>query len=511
MIGYSKDLNKLGDLFHGYKSKLDVIHLSAFIQTAAEMISTFRSKRTKFGWLIEEVTGMLLERLQELGPRELSNLVASWAKVGFKPDKQVALVPVMSAFFKQSQSTDAVTAQDISTLALALSEMDVRDGMWVNRLRQMAEEKLERFPPKGLATLLLALARFGHAEPSFLSQWCTVAGRKVRAFNSQDFANSLWSLATLEHRDHQFVRELCLSIENRNMRFKHMEISSSLWAMAKMRFYDPVVVERLCQSTLTKDFYRITPQSISNVLWALANMGHRNEDFILVLCNETLHKLPDFNPQALSNTAWALQKLQIDDEKIIESVANAAMRRFIEYKPEEFSSVFLSLAQMGGCSDVFVRRWAWIAKRRAQRYGPWTIRDSIRALVLVDWQEDELLTKLVDCFLKRAEEAKPMDWVYLVSGTAALAFTNVPLVRQMLEHLEGCCDSLLPTDIITTLDALVVYRGVDPKLINQELMGRLSVRVQHLVALDEMPTSLLREVLAAYKVLGLAPPDVRHR
>ncbi|MCJ1368708.1 hypothetical protein MMC16_007853 [Acarospora aff. strigata] len=305
-------------LYRTASCQLNYIHMSAIITAlghvwpAAQRHPSWQNQpqaRHSAEALYDQSLKQLQPMLQDMGARQISNILWSSAKLGFNPDD---FVPGM-----------------VHTLADRF-------------LQLMHDANMSQCPnAQNAANFVWALATMHHAAATdqLLGSVCTYFASLLQHSDarqrptSQAVANVMWALAVKKHtlKDGRllddffmYMHEL-LQSQGQRARPKAQEVSIMLWALAELKhtLKDGRLRDDFCMymhSLLQHPdaWQRPTSQAVSNFMWALAEVKHSPKDgWILDDFCMYMHGLLQsqdqrarLNAQDVANMLWALAELK---------------------------------------------------------------------------------------------------------------------------------------------------------------------------------------------------------
>ena len=346
-------------LYRTASCQLNYIHMSAIITAlghvwpAAQRHPSWQNQpqaRHSAEALYDQSLKQLQPMLQDMGARQISNILWSSAKLGFNPDD---FVPGM-----------------VHTLADRF-------------LQLMHDANMSQRPnAQNAANFVWALATMHHAAATdqLLGSVCTYFASLLQHSDarqrptSQAVANVMWALAVKKHtlKDGRllddffmYMHEL-LQSQGQRARPKAQEVSIMLWALAELKhtLKDGRLRDDFCMymhSLLQHPdaWQRPTSQAVSNFMWALAEVKHSPKDgWILDDFCMYMHGLLQSQDQRarptsqnIANMLWALAQLQ---HAPLSEVVSAMLDHLValchtpglQPKSQEISNVFIACAEL---------------------------------------------------------------------------------------------------------------------------------------------------------------------
>merc|ERR1719409_1751983 len=228
--------------------------------------STLRLHETELMSTIAEVA---VERLDELQPFELSNMI--WAYSKLSAGTPALFKAVSWRMFRRKEGEFGM--QCLSMIAWSFATAMQKDS-----------------------ALFFDIAREITAHASLTKP--------------QEIANTLWAYAKNRCADAALFNALADTAVENNMlwTFKPQELSNTLWACATIGHSHPRLFKSAVAVAISKR-YQMSPQNIANILWAYAKLqACPRSSLFPALLGVAVGIMPKHKPQEISAIVWAAAK-----------------------------------------------------------------------------------------------------------------------------------------------------------------------------------------------------------
>ncbi|EKX45921.1 hypothetical protein GUITHDRAFT_163172 [Guillardia theta CCMP2712] len=285
--------------------------------------------------------------LQEFKPQEVSNILWSYATVGFSSPTVFKLL----AFEILRRGLREFVPQDVANSVWAY----VTVGQSTKELLHVVESDAERrglsaFKNQELANLIWAFAKADYPMDLLLRLVeQDIASRDLSLFMPQELSNLVWAFATAGHRSEHLFLKIASEISSRGLAdFKPQEIANTAWAYAKIGVQDEKLFHRIeMELILHRSLRPFIPQELSNILWSFAKFNIASDKLFQVIGQEMLVRgLQGFKPQELSNTVWAHASNGLTFPFLFGEVEREAVRRGLRlFSPQDISNMLWAFAK----------------------------------------------------------------------------------------------------------------------------------------------------------------------
>ncbi|KAG1673210.1 hypothetical protein FOA52_013090 [Chlamydomonas sp. UWO 241] len=279
----------------------------------------------------------------------------------------------------------AMGAQALANSAHALAKLGHKDDVFMAALLKAADPQLRDFIPQHLANTAWALATLGHADGDLMAALMKAAKPQLRDFTPQELANTVWALGTLGHADADFMAALLEAAKPQLRDFTPQNLANMAWALATLGHADNDLMAALLKAAKPqlRDF---TPHNLANMAWALATLGHTDRAFMAALLAAAKLQLREFNPQALANTAWALASLGHADAAFMAALLKAAKPQLRNFNPQNLANTAWALAVLDHADNAFMES---VLQKAAGMVFSFESQHLIQLFMCMLWLEDQ--------------------------------------------------------------------------------------------------------------------------
>ena len=274
----------------------------------------------------------VLIKANEVGPRELANVLWAFAKM-------FAAIPAVRGAMPALVRGVAATAKGMNAQALA-------NSLWAAaQLQDACPEVLEIAPalvaqipgkagdmiPQDLSNILLAAAKLQDVAPVVLEALQAIATEipgKVGDMIPQALSNSLWAAAKLQDAVPEvlsIVPALVVEILAKVGRMNPQNLSNVLWAAANLHDKDSVILKvvAVVVKQITQKPGAMNPQDLASNLLAAARLQDATPE-VLQVVQAIVAQIPSkagrMNLQEVSNSLFAAMRLADAVPEVVEAV-----------------------------------------------------------------------------------------------------------------------------------------------------------------------------------------------
>jgi hypothetical protein len=303
--------------------------------------------------LLQRLDQLLPAVQQQLGPRQLSNIIWACAYA-----KHIAPVSQLLSVFVQHETLSAANSQDIANILWALGQLGQQ--VPAQQLAALltaftAEGVLGRATAQGISIVLLGMVYLGQRLPAaqlgLLLAALTVKSDKA---DPQALSNSLWAVAKLgqQVQDKKQLQQLVAALISNLSKANTQAIANTLWAVSEMHHQVSDEHLDLMLAAFVKQLHKADPQHVSNTLLACARFRHVPESLVAALEKQqqgVQQFLAAANPQNVANAAWAFGLLGHNSQPLLRGLLGQAVQLL-----QQDSSTFTCQALCNLCWAVAV-------------------------------------------------------------------------------------------------------------------------------------------------------------
>ena len=274
----------------------------------------------------------VLIKANEVGPRELANVLWAFAKVFVAVRAVLVIMPAL---------VGAVTAK-----SKGMKAQELANSLWAAaQLQDACPEVLEMLPalvaripgkagdmkPQELSNIILATAKLQDVAPvvreALPATTAEIPGN-AGAMNPQDLANNLWAAAKLQDAAPGVLEIVPALVEEIPAKVGGMipqGLSNVLWAAALLHAKDAAVLKVVAAvvKQITQQPGAMNPQDLANNLWAAGQLQDAAPEVLQVVpavVPQIPAKAAEMIPQHLSNSLFAAMRLAHAVPEVLEAV-----------------------------------------------------------------------------------------------------------------------------------------------------------------------------------------------
>ena len=411
--------------------------------------------------LASRIDGLI--KANEVGPRELANVLWAFAKMFVAIPAVLVIMPAL--------------VRGVAAKAKGMNARDLANSLWAAaQLQDACPEVLEMVP----ALVAQVRSKAGDMKPQELSNIILAAAKL------QDVAPAV--LGSLPAIAAEFPGKAGDMIPQ--------HLSNSLWATAKLQDAAPAVLSVV--SALVEEIPNkvgdMNPQNLSNILWAAANLHNKDADILKVVgvvVQQVMQNPGGMNPQELANSLWATAKLQDAAPEVLQVVPAVVAQipaKVAEMNAQEVSSCLFAAMRLADAVPEVIEVAPALVKEvpgKMDAMKPQGLGNSLEALVV-------LAERLPIVGLPRiAAAAAAMQLKRILPAVKGKDFVfDVPIVLWACAKLEVCDSQLLaavaerfPSKSIKSLPprslcALAwTYRNLDEKGVYSDVLNCLESEI----------------------------------
>lgn len=262
--------------------------------------------------LFEHTSAVSGERLTEMKPFELSNMLWAFAKLSFG----------YSAIFERLTP-------------------------------HLLHRKPGQFSPQCLSTIMWA---FGTAKVHQASVFTSIArelSNNVSAMAPQGIANTAWAFARVHRQEAQLFRMLAKATAQDSMvwSFKPQELSNIVWAFATLGLTHPLLFEKIVEVAIHRRA-ELPPQNVANMLWAYAKLAVPSRWRLFPpLLEVAVQRLEAYKPQEISAILWAVAR-EVNCSPFCHQLFSAVPERFGGRLHEFTTQALACMVEAYGLAEV---------------------------------------------------------------------------------------------------------------------------------------------------------------
>mmetsp|Transcript_66834 Transcript_66834/g.110662 ORF Transcript_66834/g.110662 Transcript_66834/m.110662 type:complete len:925 (+) Transcript_66834:35-2809(+) len=309
----------------------------------------------------EAVADFLLQGLSKNGGRHLesqqvANIVYSFGKLGFSPEKCLhAVVQHVTSDFWRFKS------QELDNITYGFALLKFRNEAYLARLSQHLTEggRIEKLDAQSIVSMAYSYGLLGYLHHPTCRALGDHAIPKLAVFRPEEFSILIYSLGLLNYRHHDLLKAIVEHVPRALPQFTTQNVSNLLHGLGLVTFDRDDDFVCLVASHLAGRLHECTAQDIANPLTALMRMCVFHDELpravsAYVTSSRSSLPLTEFTSQELANTVYAFDALQVFDQPLFKGVAAETSRRLESFIPQEVANIVWAFSKQSfGTRDWF--------------------------------------------------------------------------------------------------------------------------------------------------------------
>jgi hypothetical protein len=289
--------------------------------------------------LMVTIGEVVLERLDELKPFELSNMVWAYAKLS------LGTTPMFSAVSDRvlRRRDGEFGMQCLSMIAWSFATAARKDIAVFSDIAREIVLITRPSKPQEIANTLWAYAKTRCAEPAlfdFLAD-ASIENGMLWTFKPQELSNTLWACATVGHRHTRLFRDGVAVAINKRFQLSPQNIANILWAYAKLQACPRSGLFPALLGVSVGMMPRHKPHEISAIVWAAAKDNHPAcRKFFGATSHTCARRLHEFPPRALASMVEAFAVIGAGSTTFSENMALESVGRLHQFEPVALANLF---------------------------------------------------------------------------------------------------------------------------------------------------------------------------
>lgn len=308
------------------------------------------SLRIRNETLFGKITAILVPRLTELKPFELSNLVWAYAKL------QLVDTELLKAVTERllSRQEGEFKVQCLSTIAWCFATTRFRHVAVFASLAEELVAHASEAKPQEISTTLWAFAKNRHSSPMLFEAfgWVALTDSKIAHFKLQELSNTAWAFATAGLENVALFAQIERAVQSKLSGIEPQSIANILWAFAKLQVpLQTNLFDSLLKLTMSKQS-QFKPEELSAVIWAAAQTCPDFVDFFDATMQACVQRLSEFSVNAVANLVKTFSAVQTSNPGLFISLLQHSLAHLEELRPASLCSV-LQGAVIAAGMDIY--------------------------------------------------------------------------------------------------------------------------------------------------------------
>jgi hypothetical protein len=316
--------------------------------------------------LMATIGSVVLERLDELKPFELSNMV--WAYAKLSTGSPAFYQAVSDRMFWRKPG--AFGLQCLSMIAWSFATAKQKDTSLFLGIAWEISLSATLTKPQEVANTTWAYAKNRCLDTKMFNVLADTMldNNLLWSFKAQELSNTLWAFATISlHHDRLFDAAVPIAISKR-FTLSPQNIANILWAYAKLQTRQRAVLFQALLGVSVGMMPRHKPKEISAIAWAAAKENSPAcKNFFGATARMCAQRLHEFSPQALANMVEAFAVVE-EDRSFADAMKYESVNRLHQFEPTALANLFRGAV-------LFARR----AKAKNQTARDYQLLESIGA------------------------------------------------------------------------------------------------------------------------------------
>ncbi|CAK0827327.1 unnamed protein product [Prorocentrum cordatum] len=304
--------------------------------------ATMRIREESFFQHVAAISG---ERLSEMKPFELSNMLWAFAKLSFGH----ASIFEGLAPYLLCRRPGQISPQCLSTIVWAFGTAKVHHVALFTSVALELSQHASSMGPQGIANTAWAFARVRRQELHLfrLLAEATVQESALWNFKSQELSNIVWAFATVGLTHPPLFESILEVAVQRRAELPPQNIANMLWAYAKLgvpsrwRLFPPLL------EVTEQNLEAYKPQEVSAILWAVARevgCSPSCRRFFLAVPRHFEGRLQEFTSQGLACMVEAYTLAEVDGLSFFDGILRESMNQLDSFQPPSLCTLFRGVA-----------------------------------------------------------------------------------------------------------------------------------------------------------------------
>eukprot|EP00439_Symbiodinium_sp_Y106_P059076 s329_g8.t1 len=278
---------------------------------------------------------------RRLEPQQVSNMVYTFGKLGFKKEEVLLRCAEFAILLEDFWR---FKTQELDNLTYGMALLKYRHDPYLNALAGHLVEggRVLQLDAQSLVSMAYSTGLLGFANPVMLRALGDQAIPKLQRFKAEEFSIMVYSMGLLNFRHHDLLSAMVQDrppgtfLKQRCPRFTTQNMSNLLHGLGLVTFDRDDDFVRGVADHLASRLGEATGQDIANPVTALMRMS-------------SPLPLRDFTPQEIANTIYGFDALQVFDHILFEQVKTETLKRVedLDFIPQEAANVLWACAKQG--------------------------------------------------------------------------------------------------------------------------------------------------------------------
>jgi hypothetical protein len=468
-LAAAPSIEDLQEVLHSYREQLNCIHLSAGFTRLAKLPCSSSADKA----LLQQVAGFLNQQLaaasDDLGTRELANVVWALGKLSWQAPARPAL---LSSLVAKSISSDGhlerASPQQLSSLANGFASLGCKQRELWSAIWAAMDNKLAALEPRQLTNALWALAKAGFSDASATAKLLDAIASRFSSLGHASYLQLAWAIAELGPRQCQLASVLAAACARDVKVLDQRALTQAIHMCAKVQVDDEASIHRLLTAALRMP-ERFTTSELATIVRAAGTLQHRDTATVAKLLHAAVLQTKRLTAQQISTLITSVAMLNY----LPQDATKAAMQQLVSALQHHLPG--LSAADVSGCLSscaklLHCRDDAFIAAL-CNAAGPLVPSMDARMLSNTLWACATLRVQQPD-LLQAVEAAVLRGDLHLTGQALAVSFwaasqlypAGGPVMVKLVAAVRSEADKLLPMDIVQVAFALAQAHVKDPEL-----------------------------------------------
>lgn len=379
-------------------------------------------------------------------------------------------------------------ARHISTFLRSLVNLNVRDHAVIRELCKHAEQYVQGFELGQASRLLHALSKLQNRfsanrhnpqidfDTNLSALLCAKMVEKESDLDPRDIASILVAATDRNAYDKEVVVKVrALALANAH-NFNSLEIGNILFSLARMRTYDEELTQKLCQVALA-NAHKYNPQGVAKLLQILVRLHVADTALVSALCAVAVKKSKEFQPQSIAASLQSLAQLHVKiEESVVRKLFQIAKTMADKFSTHDTFITLVALTKLGIKDDLLLQKLTTNAITKLQEVDARDISDALAAFATAGIRSHSLIDKLCEVAHKRSFNFHQISSIF----TALSKFDNhyEDLAAKMLNHVTVKAGYFNPKDVVSILNALVVFPNLNTTNLVRRLLTEVSTKLR---------------------------------
>ncbi|CAK0860980.1 unnamed protein product, partial [Prorocentrum cordatum] len=308
-----------------------------------------RASGGELAGFFEHVASIPGERLSEMKPFELSNMLWAFAKLSYGHSR---IFEGLAPYLLRRRPGE-ISPQLLSTIVWAFGTAKVHHAAVFSSVAQELSKHAWAMSPQGIANTAWAFARVRHQELRLfrLLAEVTVQESALWNFRPQELSNLAWAFATVSLTHSPLFDGIVEVAVRRRTELPPQNIANTLWACAKLgvpsreHLFPPLL------EVAERHLGAYKPQEVSAILWAVAREVSGSpscQHFFLAVPRHFEGRLQEFTSQGLACMVEAYTLAEADGLGFFDSILAESVKQLDRFEPPSLCTLFRGVAIRAG-------------------------------------------------------------------------------------------------------------------------------------------------------------------